>query len=274
MQFLKPMPFAEAAEKLGGRSVVGSKLRSREWAKVRDGLRERAFFSATIENVRFLQRGRDAIAEFLQGTREKVVSPSGKESTALATGSRADFVRQMKDFLAAEGVERTSGGLQDITSERRLGLIFDVQTRSMQDYGAWKQGQDPDVLDAFPAQRFIRVVDVKTPRDDHEPFEGQVALKSDLDFWRSINRDFNVPWGPWGWGCGHDVEDVSRDEAEELGLLQPGEKVSPVEQQLNADLKASVTNLDPDLVTLLQEQFGDQVEITEDGARWIGTPQP
>lgn len=270
MQFVKPMPFVDAAEKLGGKSVIGSKLLSREWADVPVGLRERAFWSATVENVRFLQRGRDAIGEFLLGTREKVVSPTGKESMALATGSRADFVKQMQAFLEAEGVVRTTGGIKDIASERRLGLIFDTNARAAQDYGAWKQGQDPDVLDAFPAQRFIRVVEVTTARDEHEDEEGQVRLKSDLEFWRSINRDFGVPWGPWGWGCGHDVEDVSRDEAEVLGLLKPGEAVRPVEQEFNEALKASVTNLDPDLQGLLKEQFGDQVMIKDGAAWWKG----
>jgi hypothetical protein len=169
-----------------------------------------------------------------------------------------------------------AGGLRDITSEKRLALIFDTNVRAAQDYGYWKQGQDPDVLDAFPAQRFIRVLDVKDPRASHEQYEGQVALKSNLAFWLRINEDFGVPWGPWGWGCGHDVEDVDRTEAEALGLIQPGEPAQPVDKTFNDDLEAGTKNLDPDLVDWLGEELGDQVEIDrKSGAvKWAGRSGP
>lgn len=268
MQFVQPIPFTEAVDKLGRKELVGSKLDASEWADVPVALRERAFFSSTVESVRFLQRARDSIGDFLQENRETL--PNGK--VALKTGGRAAFVDQMKEFLASEGVERTSGGLKDITSQRRLELIFDVQTRQAQDYGYWKQGQDPDVLDAFPAQRFIRVIEVKEPRDWHVQFEGEVRLKSDLDFWRTVNKDFGVPWGPWGWGCGHDVEDVSREEAEALGLLQPGQAVQPVDKQLNDDLEASLQGLDAELVKFLQEAFGSRIRVAGDAVEWVGEP--
>lgn len=257
------MPFDEAVEKLGSKSIIGSKLRSDEWADVPVALRERAFFSSQVENVRFLQRGRDGINDFLNSNRE--VLPDGQ--SVLKTGSRADFVQQMQTFLKTEGVERTDGSLTDIAGEKRLGLVFDVNTRSANDYGYWREGQDADVLDAFPAQRFIRVLDVKDPRDAHAQYEDQVFLKSD-PIWSRINEDFGVPWGPWGWGCGHDVEDVSREEAEELGLLQPSTAVKPDEAHFNENLKASTRGLDPDLLAKLMAEFGEQVEITGETIEW------
>jgi hypothetical protein len=157
-----------------------------------------------------------------------------------------------------------AGTIKDITSQRRLDLIFDTQTRQAQDYGYWRQGQDPDVLDAFPAQRLVRERDVKEPRDWHQQFEGEARLKSDLAYWTLVNQDFGVPWGPWGWGCGHDVEDVDRQEAEELGLLRPGEPVQPAIKHFNDRLEASVRDLDPELLQKLADDFGDQVEIVQD----------
>lgn len=261
MQFVKPVPFDEAVTKLGRKTLIGSKLSSSEWRDVPAALRERAFFSAQVESLRFLQRARDGIAEFLQSSRD--------DAGALATGSRAQFVKQMQEFLASEGVERTSGGLQDLAGEKRLGLIFDTQTRQANDYGYWREGQDADVLDAFPAQRFIRVIDVKEPRNEHTQYEGLVALKSD-PVWTRINEDFGVPWGPWGWGCGHDVEDVSREEAESLGLIAPGQPVVPAEKNFNENLKASTRGLDADLLAKLRAEFGDQVIIDGDEMRWRG----
>lgn len=270
MQFVKPQPFKEAIEKIGLKTPVGSLLSSKEWRDVPVALRERAFFSSRVESVRFLQRGRDGITDFLSGARETL--PDGK--VVLKTGSRADFVREMQQFAMAEGLgpldPKKKGSIQDITGERRLSLIFNTLTQQADDFGAWKQGMDPDVLDAFPAQRFIRVQDVTEHRQAHAPFENQVRLKSDLGFWLAVNRDFGVPWGPWGWGCGHDVEDVDRAESEELQLIAPGQTPEPAEQSFNERLQASVRGLDPDLKQWLKQSLGDSIMLKGNAVWWKG----
>jgi hypothetical protein len=267
MQLVQPAPYQEALDKLGRKSLIGSMLTSAEWQDVPVELRERAFFSSQVENVRFLQRGRDSITDFLAGNRETL--PNGE--VALKTGSRAEFVRQMQEFAVREGMgpldPKHKGGLKDITSEKRLGLIFDTQTRQAHDFGYAKQGLDPAVLNEFPAQRFIRVLDVKERRDHHTPHENQVYLKTD-PVWQYINRDFGVPWGPWGWGCGHDVEDVDRDEAVALGLIGASEVIRAEQPLFNDQLKASLKGLDPDLVDKLKDSFGDQIEIKGDTMEW------
>src|SRR5581483_5186559 len=202
MQFIQPILWQDAIDKIGQKSLIGSALSSEEWSEIPLELRERAFFSSTIENVRFLQRARDGITEFLSSAVETL--PDGQK--ALATGSRQQFIKQMQDFAIAEGMgpldAHDAGTIKDITSEGRLGLIFDVQTQSAEDYGYWKQGMDPDVLNEFPAQRFIREREVKQPRPIHQQNEGVVRLKSDLEFWLGMNSPaiggFGVPWGPWG----------------------------------------------------------------------------
>lgn len=266
MEFTKPVAYTEALEKIGQRSVVGSQLSSAEWRDVPVALRERAFFSARVESTQFLQRAKDSLTEFLG---EKVETLENGQ-TALATGGRSDFVKQMTEFLKGEGIERQSGEITDIAGERRLNLIFDTQVRQAHDFGYWKQGTDPDVLDAFPAQRFIRVAPVEEPRDWHIQFEDEVRLKSDVGFWITVNQDFGVPWGPWGWGCQHDVEDVDRAEAEALGLLEVGAAVEKPELKFNERLEASTKHLDPDIADYLKRAFGDRVEVTEDTVAWKG----
>lgn len=275
MQFVAPMPFVEAAQKLGGRSPIGSKLNSQEWSNVPLALRERAIFSATIENVRFLQRGKDALGDFLASAREEITLPDGTLTQALKVGSRAQFIAKMREFAVAEGLgpldPKDVGGLKDIRSEQRLGLIFDVQTQAAQAYGSWKQGMDPDVLNEFPAQRFIREVDVSAPRIIHLQNEGVVRLKTDLAWWRGMNSPaiggFGVPWGPWGFNSGMGVEDVDRDQAEEVGLITRSDVLEPVELDFNEHLKASVKNLDPEMQAFLRKAFGSDVRI-ENGAAW------
>jgi hypothetical protein len=266
MQFVQPMPFTEAVEKIGARAPIGSQMMSAEWQDVPVALRERAFFSSQVENARFLQRARDKITDFMTGARETL--PDGQ--TMLKTGSRAAFVEQMRAFALSEGMgpieEGMAGGLRDITSEKRLGLIFNVQNQQADDYGYWRQGMDPDVLNEFPAQRFVRVQEVKVERESHIPHENQVYLKTDPIWATVINKDFGVPWGPWGWGCGHDVEDVDRDEAESLALVKPGGEIAPDRKNFNENVQASAATLDPDLRDKLLAEFGNQIE-------WDGNSQ-
>lgn len=268
MEFVKPLPFDEAIAKLGDQSIVGSTFTSSEWSDLPLELRDNAFFSSRIESAQFLSRAQGALGDFLAGHR--TTAENGE--LMLATGSRAAFVSQMQDFLAKEGVLRTTGGLTDIASEKRLGLIFDVKTRQAQDFGFWKQGMNEDVLNEFPAMRFIRIRDVHEPRQLHERFQDQVYLKTDPIWWLEINHDFGVPWGPWGWGCGHDTEDVDRDETEELGLMKSGQRLdtAPLEKflNLNHNLQASIKTMPAELIEKLKKEFGDRITIRGDMMRW------
>lgn len=279
MQLARPVPFAEAVEKLGDRSPVGSRMRSLEWSAVPLAIRERAMFSAGVESVRFLGRTKDALDYFLTGAVEQVTLPDGSISSALKVGSRDDFVAQMRRHAIEEGMgdlvdPQLRGTIQDITSRQRLALIFDTQMAAAQSYGDWVQGQDPTLLDEFPAQRFVRIQQVKEPRSSHLQYEGMVALKNNLAIWLRINADFGTPYGPWGWGCGHDVEDVPREEAESLGLLQPDEPVASAVRPFNDRLQASVEGLDDALLDLLRTYLGDSVEISGSSARLRQPPVP
>ena len=280
MQFIQPILWDDALDKIGDKSLIGSALDSEQWSQLPLALRERAFFSATVENVRFLQRARDSITDYLSSQVETL--PNGDK--ALATGSRQQFIKQMQDFAIAEGMgpldASEAGTLKDITSEGRLGLIFDINTQAAEDYADWKQGQDPDVLAEFPAQRFIRVRDVKQPRIVHQQNEDVIRLKTDLGFWMAMNYPvfggFGVPWGPWGFGSGMGVQDEDRDTAEQAGLIDPGQRVTPIDKDFNERLQASTKGLDPDMKARLKSAFGKQVDFDneEDTVNWVQQPIP
>jgi hypothetical protein len=271
MQFVQPIKFEDAIRKLGARSPIGAQLSSAQWSAVPVALRERALFSATIESLRFLQNLKTNLTDFLEANRDP-------DTGALRVGGRAKFIEMMRRAAIAEGLgpldPEDAGTLKDIRSEKRLALIFDINTRAAQAFGDRKQGLDPDILNEFPAQRFIRVIDVKEPRQSHELYEDQVALKTDTAFWLRINEDFGVPWAPWGWGCGHDVEDVDRAESDALGLTSPVGSVAPRGpsgesfDNFNQNLAASIRNLDPGLIDFLKQKFGPKIQITPDSAQW------
>ena len=272
MEFVYGQTFEEALRKLGERSPVGSILRSAEWSRVPTAIRERSFFSATVEDVRFLQRAQKFLEDFIAQTR--LTNDNG--DTYLKAGGRAQFIEELQRFALREGMGSLDpdikGTLRDIASETRLGLIFDTNLKSAQDYGYWKQGQDPDVLDAFPSQRFIRVAPVRKPRPLHQANRNQVRRKDDLGFWLAMNDPaiggFGVPWGPWGFNSGMDVEDVGRAESDGLGLTTTNERIQPIEKDFNDHLEASTQGLSQPLINLLKIAFGDKAVIEGDSVRW------
>lgn len=269
-------PFHKALRHLGDKTAVASRLSSQEWRdKVAVGLRDRAFFSARIENARVLQTIQDYISDFLQ----KTIDPA---HGGLKAQGRAEFVADMRELCQREGIgkldpatgkispEIDDADITDIRSISRLQLIFDVQTEQAYEYGYWSQGNDPDILSAYPAQRFIRVRPVKVPRPYHAAAEGSVRRKDDLDFWLSMNPDFGVPYGPWGFNSGMGVEDVGRREAQALGLIEPGEKIAPPDRDLNTRLSASVRDFSHEIMQELRDVFGEQIKIEGGKAWWTG----
>jgi hypothetical protein len=263
MEFSTPLPFSEALDKLGVREIVPSAQGTAEWSGVEVAIRERAFLSARVESARVLQTMKDYLDDFMAGAR--------MENGGLKAQGRAEFLADMRQLVIAEGLGRIDpatgkidpvireGDLTDIRSMRRLQLIFDTQVEAAQEFGFWKQGQNPDILYVFPAQQFIRVRPVMIPRDYHQAAEGSIRRKDDLEFWLSMNRDFNVPWGPWGFGSGMGVEDVDREEAIAAGVMLPEETVRPIHKDFNERLSASVRDLDGGIAAALKRISGGEV---------------
>lgn len=263
MQFSTPIPFAEAISKLTAREIVPSGMDSARWRLIETGIRERAFFSSRVESARVLQGMQDYLGDFLKNTR--------MENGGLKAQGRAEFVADMRELAIREGLGKIDpetgeiapfireSDLTDIRSIARLQLIFDTQTEAAQEFGYWQQGQDPDILDVFPAQQFIRVRPVKIPRSYHQAAEGSIRRKDDLKFWLSMNPDFGVPWGPWGFGSGMGVEDVDREEAIAAGVIREDEVVKPIEKDFNEGLSASVRDLDGGIAAALRRATGGEI---------------
>jgi hypothetical protein len=260
MEFTEGLPFAEALAKLGERGVLPADFDTYQWSLVPTEIRERAFFSSRVESATLLDTMKRYMDNYLAGARD--------ENGHLVAQGRSEFVADMRELAIREGLgqvdaetgeiipEIRESDLTDIRSIARLQLIFDTQVEAAQEYGYWLQGQHPDVLRAFPCSRFIRVRPVMMPRDYHAANEGVVRRKDDLDFWLDMNRDFGVPWGPWGFGSGMGVEDVGRSEAIELGIITADTVVKPVVEQFNKRLQAGVKSMDPGIAAALRRATG------------------
>lgn len=258
---IKPMEFSEAVAKVKNRIPVGSKLDTEGWGRQELALRENAFFSAKVEEARVL-------SEMQRGV--------------FSHATKSEFVAKTRRWLLDNGFERplNQQDLRQLTSTRRLELIFEHNTEAARGYGWWKQGQDPDVQAAFPCQEFIRIASRKMPRQDWERrwlaaggkvYGGRMIAKKSDPVWRSLSR-FGTPWPPFDFSSGMGVEDVSREEAEELGILQPDEPVSGDEKDFNEAVERSAAKLTPEARSWLDRQIEGLGKV--EGNKVVMTPKP
>jgi len=266
-------PLEEAIAKMNAKTPVGSMLKSADWADVPLALRERAFFSSSVESVRLLSEMERKLQARLAHVQEAVARGE-------AFVDRSSFIGDMRKLALDLGVvvdPAHKGGLQDITSRKRLGLIFDIQDAQAKEFARWKAEQDADILDAFPAMEFLRLEHREKPRAWRDKwaaaggrfYDGRMIARKDDPIWRAINR-FGVPWGPWDFGSGMGTEDVGRDEAEELGVIAPGQAVPPQEADFNAALEADLRGISPRFRDALKNLFGDQVREAGGKLQWRG----
>ena len=265
-----------AAENISSRVPVTSVLNSAEWADVPIALRGRAQFSATVESMRLMQRVQDRI--------EQAISQLRNERGVYI--NEPQFVAEMQKIAREEGLDPRNlaetadraGTIQDITSEKRLRLIYRTQIQMAHEYARWRKANDPAVLDAFPAQEFIRIQSRKIPRTNWpERFQEAggklingriIALISD-PVWRKLSV-FGNPYPPFDYGSGMGLRSLSRRETEALGLLKPGEKAKSSFEEFNAHLTASVTDLGEQYLAGLKDIFGEQIDIADGVASWTG----
>lgn len=238
----------KAVSRFEGRRVTPSSRTSAEWERVAPALREKCFFSARVNDAEVLGKMRELIGKAVD---------SSKRNPNEALVSQDKFISEMKSFLASRGYTMGGSKLTDITSRRRLGLIYDMNVQEAREYARYVCGQDADALDMYPAQEFVRVESRRVPRTDW-PMRWRaaggkirggrmVALKSD-PVWTNLSR-FGRPYPPFDYGSGMGVEDIDREEAVELGLLpddEPADEIPEFDIALEAEV--SLDRIPEDMV--------------------------
>jgi hypothetical protein len=265
-------PLADAVQKISSRTPVGSKLRSAEWEREPLALRERAQFSAGVEEVRVLHTIQDGLG--------KLIGQIRSDKGAFTDRSKiiAEIGKVARDAGLTPKDPKLIGSIQDITSERRAELIVDTQTQMAYGFTNWKTGQDPDMLDAFPAQELIRVEERVDKRDWRRRWveaggkivQGRMVARKTDPIWENLSR-FGTPWPPYDFNSGMGVEDVSREEALELGLIEPKESIPPTAADFNQKLEVTKSGIGESGWQRLKAQFGDQIRFDGDQVKWHGT---
>jgi len=230
MIFDEPIPFNEAVESRLAKMLLPTELRSKLLKVLPAEIRERCFFSSAVTRADELGKISEAIDDMLAG------------------GTTRDAERAKLKAIIDEL------GAPDL-SDARLNLILDTNLQMAEGYGSFAQGQQEDILDAWPAQELVRVDAKKVPRDwpdrwetaGGELLEGdRMVARKDDEIWDRIGDPdlfddaLGNPYPPFAFNSGMDVADVERGEAEKLGLIDPNERVEPQDRGLNDDLQADL----------------------------------
>lgn len=255
MAFTTPRPFLEAIDANQVKTLLRTSLGSRDLAKLKPDIRERSRFSAKVRLAEHLAVIDDGVNDRTAGQVDLATARLRVKQFLVRTGYRAP--------------EELRGGLQDFASDVRINLQLRINTQMAQGYGWDKQGQDPDLLFAFPAREFVRVESRDQPRTNWpqrwnearaatitdgatDSSTGVMAALVGHPIWKKLNV-FGHEYEPFDWGSGMGKEDVARARAVDLGLMNNDTVIFPQERPFNADLKAAPEIRSAKLRTLLEQ---------------------
>jgi len=260
----RPVPFADAIAALQAKGLMPTSLSSAQLDQLSAEIRERSFFSARVTNADFLAQVYERI--------DKIVSPENRPAGEYMSPGR--FRVELRDILNQLGYAPDpddAGTIKDLRTDARLNLIARMNADSVRAYGQYMQGQEPAALDAFPAQELFRLEVRAEPRDWISIWRGaggrivgggrMVALLND-PIWERISR-FGTPYPPYDFNSGMWTRPVSREEAEEFGLIAPAEPVQSERRDLNQGVQAGIKSMPQPIQQSLLDSMGGAGELAQ-----------
>jgi len=271
--FSRPVQFSEALQSRQVRSILPTTLSSAELqVAMEPSIRERAIFSARVTSAEYLGEIDDITRQLLNGEIDEATARTRLKVKLREIGYEPDPAQR--------------GKITDFGSERRLKVVIETNARIAQGYGQFIQGQDPAVLDAFPAQELFRLESKKNERTWAARWDQvggtfsdgrMIALKDD-DIWELLGTSFDDslgnPYPPFAFNSGMWVKDVSRKDAMEFGLIDRDKQVEPQDRGFNDDLKYSAEHLSEALQQALEESVGPFFEMKDGVLTHFDITQP
>ena len=242
------MPFSRTDEAyLRRKKNVPTDLTTREMQLLDAQLRERMFWSATVNNARVVQN-MHAVSNALA---------SGKISMSDARLTISKML-QKTGYKPADSVK---GSIRDLTTTRRLNLILQTNLEMARGYAHHAEAQED--LDLYPCQELIRTRNSRVPRDwktrwqtaGGKLYNGRMIAEINSPIWKNISR-FDLPYPPFDFNSGMGVMPVRRDEAIKLGVISTDSIQERKElPSMNENLEAKIENVTSELKAKISEQL-------------------
>jgi hypothetical protein len=253
MDFTQPIDFVEAIQHLAAKHLLPTSLDSAALKQIDAGIRRQALFSAQTLQTDLLQKYKDVVGSIINPVQ---VKREGQDQTVTEGMNPATAHEAILNLLKEQGYQATpgeEGTIKDLSSDKRIKLVIDTNVQLAQGAGSFvQQNSDEDVVDLYPALELYRLEEKDKPRDwEHRwmiaaqvardpraaaalEFKGRmVALKSS-GIWQALGDGaggyqdtLGNPYPPFAFNSGMWTEDVSRDDAVELGLIGAQEDAKP-----------------------------------------------
>lgn len=222
---------SQAIGELVKRKVFPTGLGTAEIRELDARVREAAFFSARTTHAGYLKELQKLTQRFLKG--------EGYENDLPQLRIEARKLLQAVGYTPEAGFpgdarlgipSARAGSLQDLTSERRLNLIFKTQSALMR--GRAQKIRGADRLDVAPAWELVRVAARNEERDwperweeaGVEPVKGRMIALKDAEVWSAIGDSalfpdaLDVDHPPFAFESGMGWREILGSEARELGI--------------------------------------------------------
>lgn len=237
VDFKNPMPFREAVGYVAAKKLLPTRMSSEELMQLSPALRERSMFSAKTSNAWYLQQIKNKI-DLIVGPE----SSGGKKWKGVDAGSARAQLKAALKKIGYKPAKGKRGTIEDLSSDPRLNLIVSTQTDMAHAFGQRLKALRPEIMDAWPAYELVREEERTEPRNwperweeaggefyegDSDYPEGRMVALKDSPIWAQISA-FGLPYPPFDFNSGMGLEEVSREDCIEIGLItdqwQPGDK--------------------------------------------------
>jgi len=207
-----------------GRGLLRTSLGTEVLSEIPWQIRKQLFWSAGVIRADWLNDWYQLVTDLLEGKVDR-------GSARLAIKDQVD----RSGYLAEPGTE---GGLLDLSSDRRINLILDTQQQLANGWGRFEQENTEAVVQAFPARELYRAIFRAQPRNwaqkwmdaGGRTYGGRYIARVDDPIWAKslsaggFNR-FGIPTGPFDFNSGMRTRPIGVVEAEQLGVIKPGDKL-------------------------------------------------
>lgn len=250
MLLTSPVKPYEALASLARRQIMPTGMGTEQIQQLGASWTRNSFFSARTLLTDLLDSYKQDIETMLNP--QRITRDGAQVTVGLDQAKAREQAKTLLQKLGYQPDPDKRGTIQDLSSDARINLVLETNKQVSQGEGWWAQGQDPAVLDMWPAQELFRAVEKKLRRDWVErwrrageatgdpigtgwtitPDLKLIALKNHA-IWDRLGDPglfpdgLGNPYPPFAFNSGMDVRDVTRAVAEELGLITAGEIVQP-----------------------------------------------
>ncbi len=232
------------------KQLLPTDLRSKEMSFLDRQLRERAFWSAGVENAKILSDIQSSIRE--------VISGNFSETEARL---KINETLNKHNYKAPVGTE---GGIKDMYSYSRQKVLIKTNVEMANGYAQLEEAQE--FIEDYPCFELVRAGRARVPRDwingndrwlanGGKLYNGRMIAEINDPIWVKISR-FGNPYPPFDFNSSMVLDEISRKEAISLGVIakdaEPKERA--ITPSINENLETKI-NAPEELLKKVEESF-------------------